>query len=38
MKYRIEIGGRGGEVAIGKVKREFYDVIQDNDLEFDDVS
>jgi hypothetical protein len=36
MKYRIEIGGRGGEIAIGKVKREFYDAIQDNDVEFDD--
>lgn len=36
MKYRIEIGGRGGEVAIGKVNREFYDAIHDNDLEFDD--
>lgn len=38
MKYRIEIGGRGGEIAIGKVNREFYDAIQDNDLEIDDYS
>ena len=36
MKYRIEIGGRGGEIAIGKVKREFYDAVQDNELDIDD--
>lgn len=36
MKYRIEIGGRGGEIAIGKVKREFYDAVQDNGLDIDD--
>jgi hypothetical protein len=37
MKYRIEISGRGGEVAIGTVNREFYDLFQDNDdVEFDD--
>ncbi len=36
MKYRIEISGRGGEIAIGSVKREFYDVIQENVLDFDD--
>ena len=37
MKYRIEISGRGGEIAIGSVTREFYDLFQDNDdVEFDD--
>lgn len=36
MKYRIEIGGRGGEVAIGKVNRDFYDLIQADDIEFDE--
>ena len=37
MKYRIEIAGRGGEVAIGTVNREFYDFFQTNDsVEFDD--
>lgn len=36
MKYRIEISGRGGEIAIGKVNREFYDAIQDNELDFED--
>lgn len=35
MKFKIEIGGRGGEVAIGKVKREFYDIIEDQELDFD---
>lgn len=36
MKYRIEISGRGGEVVIGTVKREFYDVIEDNGVDFED--
>jgi hypothetical protein len=37
MKYRIEISGRGGEVAIGTVNREFYDLFENNDdVEFDD--
>lgn len=36
MKYRIEISGRGGEVVIGKVKREFYDVFEEGDLDFED--
>lgn len=35
MKYRIEISGRGGEVVIGKVKREFYDLFNDDDTELD---
>jgi hypothetical protein len=36
MKYRIEISGRGGEIVIGQVKREFYDIILDNDIEVED--
>lgn len=36
MKYRIEISGRGGEIAIGTVKREFYDLVQSEKLDFDD--
>lgn len=36
MKYRIEIGGRGGEVVIGKVKREFYDIVEDNEIDFEE--
>ncbi len=36
MKYKIEIAGRGGEIAIGSVKREFYDAITDNDIDFED--
>ena len=36
MKYRIEISGRGGEAVIGKVKREFYDLFEDGDLDLDD--
>ena len=36
MKYKIEIGGRGGEIAIGRVKREFYDVIQTSGADFDE--
>jgi hypothetical protein len=32
MKYRIEIGGSGAEVLIGKVKREFYDLFQGLDI------
>lgn len=35
MKYRIEISGRGGEVVIGKVKREFYDLFEGDDAELD---
>lgn len=36
MKYKIEISGRGGEIAIGSVKREFYDAILDKDIDFDE--
>lgn len=36
MKYRIEFSGRGGEIAIGQVKREFYDAIQANEADFDE--
>jgi hypothetical protein len=35
MKYRIEISGRGGEVVIGKVKREFYELFNNDDSELD---
>lgn len=37
MKYRIEIGGRGGEIVIGTVNREFYDFFKNNDeIDFDE--
>jgi hypothetical protein len=36
MKYRIEINGRGGEVVLGTVKREFYDFVEENDISFED--
>jgi len=36
MKYRIELSGRGGEIVIGKVKREFYDFVEENDIDIDE--
>lgn len=36
MKYRIELGGRGGEVVLGTVKREFYDLIEENEVDIED--
>lgn len=36
MKFRIEISGRGGEVLVGKVKREFYDIIEDNAIDIEE--
>lgn len=36
MKYRIEISGRGGEVAIGKVSNAFYKQFEDEALSFSD--
>jgi hypothetical protein len=36
MKYRIEIGGRGGEVVIGSVKREFYDIVEEHEIDVED--
>lgn len=36
MKYRIEFAGRGGEIVIGKVKREFYDILEENELDIAD--
>lgn len=36
MKYRIEISGRGGEITIGKVKREFYDILEENEIDIED--
>ena len=38
MKYRIELSGRGGEIVIGKVKREFYDFVEENDIDIDEYS
>ena len=36
MKYRIEISGLGGEIVIGKVKREFYDFVEENDIDIEE--
>ena len=36
MKYRIELSGRGGEIVIGTVKREFYDVLEENELDVEE--
>ena len=36
MKYRIEISGRGGEIAIGKVKREAYDYFDENEVDIEE--
>lgn len=36
MKYRIELSGRGGEIVIGKVKREFYDFVEENDIDIEE--
>lgn len=36
MKYRIEISGRGGEIAIGKVKREVYDYFDENEVDIEE--
>jgi hypothetical protein len=36
MKYRIELAGRGGEIAIGKVKREIYDYFQENEIDIEE--
>lgn len=30
--YRVELAGYGGEIVMGKVSREFYDYIKDNDI------
>ena len=38
MKYKIEIGGRGGEVVIGTVQSDFYNLVQENEIDFDDYS
>ena len=38
MKYRIEISGRGGEIVIGKVKREFYDLVEEHEFDVDQYS
>lgn len=36
MKYRIEISGRGGEIVLGKVKREVYDYFEENELDIEE--
>lgn len=36
MKYRIEISGRGGEIVIGKVKREVYDYFDENEVDIEE--
>ena len=36
MKYRIELSGRGGEIAIGKVKREVYDYFEENEVDIEE--
>lgn len=36
MKYRIELSGRGGEVVLGTVKREFYDIVEENEVDVED--
>ena len=35
-QYKIEVVGRGGEIVIGKVDREAYDYLEDNDISIDD--
>lgn len=34
--YKVEIGGRGGEIVVGKVDREAYQYLSDNDIDIDD--
>jgi hypothetical protein len=36
MKYRIELAGRGGEIAIGTVKREVYDYFDENGIDIEE--
>ena len=36
MKYRIELSGRGGEIVIGKVKREVYDYFDENEVDIEE--
>lgn len=36
MKYRIEIGGRGGEIVIGSVKKEAYEFFQENEIDIEE--
>lgn len=36
MKYRIEISGRGGEIVLGKVKREVYDYFEENEVDIEE--
>lgn len=36
MKYRIELGGRGGEIVIGTIKRETYDYFEENEIDIEE--
>jgi len=36
VKFKIEIFGRGGEIVIGRVKREFYDLMENGDIDIYD--
>jgi hypothetical protein len=36
MKFTIEVGGRGGEVVIGTIQKEFYDFVYENDIDIAD--
>jgi|694.fasta_scaffold30275_9 hypothetical protein len=35
-KYKVEVSGRGGEIVIGKVDRDAYDYLEDNDIDIND--
>jgi hypothetical protein len=36
MKFKIEVGGRGGEVVIGTIQKEFYDFVYENEIDIGD--
>lgn len=36
MKFTIEVSGRGGEVVIGTIQKEFYDFVKENDISIED--
>ena len=36
MKFKIEVGGRGGEVVIGTIQQEFYDFVYENEIDIED--
>lgn len=35
-KYKIEVSGRGGEIVVGRVSRDAYDYLNDNDIDIND--